>query len=47
MDVCDRCERPVIEADGRWVHAEIADAVFCDLVMRAPERVAGKDDDDD
>lgn len=38
-DICDRCERRVIrDSQGRWVHAEVADAVFCGLVMRAGER---------
>lgn len=39
-DVCDRCHQPAVQnADGKWVHAEVADAVFCGLVMRAPDRV--------
>jgi hypothetical protein len=34
-DVCDLCQMPVIQnTDGKWVHAEAADAMFCDLVMR-------------
>ena len=33
--VCDVCHMPAIQADGRWEHAEVADAVFCQLVMRA------------
>ncbi len=37
-DICDRCEMPVIERDGRWMHAEAADEVFCALVMGAPAR---------
>ena len=43
---CDRCGRPVVQtADSEWAHAEIADALFCSLVMRAPERVAKAGDD--
>lgn len=38
---CDRCGRPVVQtADGEWAHAEVADALFCGLVMGAAERVA-------
>jgi hypothetical protein len=33
-DVCDRCHMPVIQnTDGKWEHAEVADAMFCTLVM--------------
>lgn len=46
-DICSRCHQPAIQdSDGNWVHAEVADAVFCAYVMRAGDRVAGKDDDD-
>ena len=47
-DVCSRCERPVIKdpETGAWQHAEVADAIFCDTVMRAAERVAARKDDD-
>lgn len=38
--VCSRCERPVAEVNGEWRHMELADAVFCDVVMRAAERAA-------
>jgi hypothetical protein len=32
--VCDRCGMPAVrDAAGRWVHAEAADAAFCQLVM--------------
>ena len=33
--VCDRCGLPVVPTDeGRWVHAEVADAVFCQVFGR-------------
>lgn len=33
MPRCDRCGMPAVLADdGRWVHAEAADAVFCSLI---------------
>ena len=35
--VCDRCRQPAIQRDGKWEHAEAADAAFCQLVMRAGE----------
>lgn len=34
MNVCELCRRPVIERDGEWVHAELADEMFCLVVMR-------------
>lgn len=34
MDVCGKCDFPAVrDASGRWVHAEAADAVFCDLLF--------------
>ena len=44
-DVCSRCEYPVIKdaETGAWQHAEAADAVFCDLAMRAEKRVAARE----
>jgi hypothetical protein len=48
VNVCDRCHCPVIQdAEGNWVHAEVADAAFCSLVMRAADRAAAKGNDDD
>jgi hypothetical protein len=46
-DVCGRCHQPVHLVTGTdhgepwqgWTHDHIADEVFCDLVMGAPERV--------
>ena len=36
-DVCDRCGYPVIQcADGRWIHDQYANAVFCSLVLTRP-----------
>jgi hypothetical protein len=32
--VCSKCYMPAILADGTWVHAEPADAVFCQMVMQ-------------
>jgi hypothetical protein len=47
-DVCDRCGRPVHAAApdtdpdaARWYHNEVADDVFCGLVMHAADRLAG------
>jgi hypothetical protein len=45
-DVCDRCHRPVHLVTGTdhgkswsgWSHDEVADEVFCGLVMRVPVR---------
>lgn len=35
--VCDLCHMPaVMGEDGRYRHAEAADAAFCGLVMRPP-----------
>lgn len=31
--VCDRCGMPAVLVDGRWRHAEAADAAFCQLVF--------------
>lgn len=31
---CSVCRMPAVLRDGRWEHAEAADAVFCTLVMR-------------
>lgn len=31
---CDKCHQPAILVDGKWQHAEAADAVFCGLVMQ-------------
>lgn len=32
---CDLCGQPAILVDGKYQHAEAADAAFCQLVMRA------------
>jgi hypothetical protein len=32
--VCDLCGFPAVRVDGKWQHAEAADAAFCQLVMR-------------
>jgi hypothetical protein len=50
QDVCDRCNQPVRLVTGHengqpwqsWNHAEIADDVFCGLVMHAADRPAGR-----
>jgi len=44
---CDRCGRPVAQTDAGWVHADLADALFCSLVMRAAERVAKRSEAED
>ena len=48
-EVCVRCHQPVHiaapDADpdaARWYHNEIADDVFCGVVMHAADRVAGR-----
>jgi hypothetical protein len=46
-DVCDRCGQPVTQdtVTGKWRHSEVADEVFCNEVMLAPDRVAARDGD--
>ena len=34
-DVCARCEYPVVLVNGRWVHADTADAALCSLLALA------------
>lgn len=31
LEVCDLCGFPAVRVNGRWVHAEVADSVFCAL----------------
>ena len=47
-NVCSRCQQPAVQnpETGAWQHAEVADAIFCDTVMRAAERVAAREKDD-
>jgi hypothetical protein len=39
-DQCDRCGAPVMDnGEGRIVHVELADIIFCNLVMaQTPDR---------
>lgn len=30
--VCNLCGFPAVRMDGRWVHAEPADTVFCSII---------------
>lgn len=40
---CETCGGPAVQIDGRWVHAEIADMLFCSIFRTALDIADGAD----